>query len=214
MQSGNLLISQSNYLYNKTSHVIKDILKTHKIVDLNLNYKDLHTKSLKNTNNQILENIWQSCKVYKETIPCLHKKYNTILWKHPKEIHITDDNKLTKEYFLWKDKLMNNKYPIEYPTGISNKNKYHYIIDDNDNIYKGSKGYHDAFKKIYVNLYLDSIKTNPRFYDLKKEYLNGQNILITCEKLPYYPIKFNPETVYYSSGYCLGLALYYSDLMK
>ena len=142
---GNILLSQSHFLkHGKTNN--NNLLKTYKIINLNCNYKDFHAKWLKNEKNQILENIWQSCKVYKETFSCLYKNFDTILWKHGKEIHITNDNKLTNDYFIWKDKLMNNKYPIEYPMGISNQNNYNFIIDDKYNLYSRSIGYQEAFK--------------------------------------------------------------------
>ena len=57
-------------------------------------------------------------------------------------------------------------------------------------------------------MYLNNINKNSRFNDLKKEYLNGQDIMIICDKLPYHHVKFNPDITYYNSGYCLGLALY------
>ena len=59
----------------------------------------------------------------------LHKDslYIYYAWKINDINHLINDT-LTKEYFIWKNKLMNNKYPIEYPMGISNKNKYHYIV--------------------------------------------------------------------------------------
>lgn len=190
-------------------NIVKDIIKTHKIVDLRTNYIDLHAKTLKNSNRQILENIWQSCKVYKKTIPCTYKIKGTLIWKYHEENHLNEDDEITNEYFNWKNKLMNNKYPVEYPMGISNKNKYDFILY-NKIIYSGTPGYHEAFKDIYLKNYLLLVKEKVRFQELKNEYLNGRNILIVSDHLPYYPIRFNPDNLFYSSGYCLGLALHNS----
>ena len=187
-------------------NMIKDIIKTHKIVDLKSNYIDLHAKTLKNSNHQILENIWQSCKVYKKTFPCTHKTNGTLIWKYHEENHLNDDNEITDNYFQWKNKLINNKFPIEYPMGISNKNKYEFILH-NKIIYNGTSGHHEAFKDIYLKNYLLLVKEKVRFQELKNDYLKGRNILIVCDHLPYYPVIFKPESIFYSSGYCLGLAL-------
>lgn len=212
MEPGNLLLTQFNMLKHNINKVFP--ISSYKIINLNTNYKDLHAKSLKNVNHQILENVWQSCKVYKKTIACTIKSQNTVTWKHPEETHLTENNTFTKEYYLWKDKLLNNRFPVEFPIGRSNRYKYQFIVDHKGNIYRGSQGFHDAFKNIYISTYLDYVKSCSRFHDLKKEYLQGQNMLIVCDNLPYYPVKFNPDNVYYSSGFCLGLSLYHSCLMK
>lgn len=205
MNPGRILIGHKACFLDAKSNI-----KSYKLIDLNYNYKDLDGKFLKNNKNQILENVWQSSKVYRTSFSCIHKKHGTILWNHPIENHLNDNNKLTYEYFAWKQKLMNNKFPIEYPVGISNKNKFEFIMDDNGKIYKGSQGYMEAYKNIYINGYIENVNGISRFNDLKKEYLNGQNILILCENLPYYSQYFNSENIFYSSGFCLGMSLYNS----
>jgi hypothetical protein len=173
-----------------------------KIVNLNYNYKDLHPCYLKNKNKQIMENIWQSLHVHSTINACTIKKFDTMLWKHNKETHLSDD-KITDSYYLWREKLINNKYPIKYPFGYSNRNKYKFILYNDKKYYNIS----DAFNDIHTPMYYDFVKNKPRFIELQQEYKNGQELLIIDDNLPYYPFKFFEKYIFNSPGFSLAMAL-------
>ena len=182
-------------------------LNDFKVVNINYqngNYRDFHSCFLKNEKGQIMENIWQSCKIYSKLNSYTYKMFETVLWEHNTEIHLENDT-VTNAYYLWKDKLINNKYPVVYPCGYSNRNKFEFILFDNKKY-----SYNDAFYNIYIPMYLDLIKNKPRFKELQKEYRNGQNILIICDHLPSKEIDFNinnKEQFFYSPGFTLALSL-------
>jgi len=169
------------------------------------NYSDFHACKLKTDDGYIMENVWQSCKVYKDLPAHKYKKFNLLMWKQKSEKHIDDNNKLTDAYFAWKQRLMENKVPVVYPCGYSNRNKYEFVFHEN-NVYN----LHDGFYNIYIPMYLHLIQKNIRFSELHYNISNGQNVLIICDNLPYEEIEFNlvnKEHIFYSSGYCLALAL-------
>lgn len=173
-----------------------------KIVNLNYNYKDLHPCYLKNKNGHIMENLWQSLYVYPTINACKYKTFETIIWNHGKETHIKDE-KITDEYYLWKEKLSKNKFPIKYPVGYSNRNKYEFIL------YNDKKYYNLvwAFNDIYTPMYHELIKTKPRFIELQKEYKNGKGLLIIADELPHHPFKFVEKYPFNSPGFSLAVSL-------
>lgn len=168
------------------------------------NYSDLHACNLKTKNGYIMENIWQSCKVHDNIPAYKYKKHGTLIWKHKAETHM--ENGIIKDsYFAWKEKLIKNKYPVLYPCGYSNRNKYQFLLNNNKKY-----NYNDGFYNIYLPMYFDLIKNKERFNELHYRINKGENILIICDNLPYKEIEFNivnKDHIFYSSGYCLALAL-------
>jgi len=201
-----LLYKTGLYLDKKSDKSVCK-LNDFKVVNINYqngNYRDFHSCFLKNEKDQIMENIWQSCKVYSKLNYYTYKMFDTVLWEHNAEIHLENDT-VTNAYYLWKDKLINNKYPVVYPCGYCNRNKFEFILFDNKKY-----SYNDAFYNIYIPMYLNLIKNKPRFKELQKEYHNGQNILIICDNLPNKEIDFNvnnKEQIFYSPGFTLAIAL-------
>ena len=65
-------------------------------------YYELSPYELKNSEGHIMENIWQSAKVY-ASVPASKQYYSrydkTVIWNHPKEIHVDENDNLTPEYF-------------------------------------------------------------------------------------------------------------------
>ena len=183
------------------------ILNHFKIINLeypNGNYSDLHSCKLKIKDGYIMENIWQSCKVYNSVVACRYKKFDTLIWQHNAEKHL-DNGKLTAAYFEWKDKLIKNKYPVQYPSGFSNRNKYEFLLHNNKK-YNLNTGFHE----IYIPMYFDLIRNNQRFKELQDHYRSGKNLFIICDNLPYkyYYMDHNTKyCAYHSSGYALALGL-------
>lgn len=169
------------------------------------NYSDLHSCKLKTKDGYIMENIWQSCKVYDNTVACKYKKFDTLIWQQDAEKHLDNDN-VTAAYFAWKDRLIKNKYPVQYPCGYFNRNKYKFLLYNNK-IYDANTG----FKEIYTPMYFDLIKDNQRFKELLYHYRSGKNLLIICDELPYNAQMYNHISIskqdYHCSGYVLTLAL-------
>jgi hypothetical protein len=141
---------------------IKPNYPNFEVIEVMLQYSskwyDLSPYYLKDNDGRILENIWQGSKVY-EFVPATTRTvshYNkTIAWSHPYEKHIDNNGKLTNEYFEWRKKLQNNKYPIRYPVGFDHRKNCKYCISDNDiNKSNPSKlDYIDSRINIYVPLY-------------------------------------------------------------
>lgn len=215
MTIGIIKLTRNRTFLNRFSKCYKLQTKNHshelndfKLVNINYpngNYRDFHSCFLKNEKGQIMENIWQSCKVYKNINSHIYKMYDTLIWKHNTETHYENDT-ITNAYYLWKDKLINNKYPVVYPCGYSNRYKFEFILCGNKKY-----SYNDGFYNIYIPMYLDLIKNKPRFKELQNEYRNGQNILIICDNLPYTKTEFNgynKEHIFYSPGFTLAVALF------
>jgi hypothetical protein len=183
----------------------KSISDTFKIINMDHhcgNYSDLHSCKLKTKDGYIMENIWQSCKVYDSVFACKHKKFDTLIWKQDAEKHL-DNGIITPAYFEWKDKLIKNKYPVPYPSGFSNRNKYEFLLHNNKK-YNLNTGFHE----IYIPMYLQLIRNNQRFKELQHQYKSGKNLFIICDNLPYQQSQFKFITRnYVSSGYVLAIAL-------
>ena len=135
--------------------------------------------ALKNKANQIMENIWQSAKVYKN-IPKSTQYYSRyqrrIIWKHEAEVHVDNINeKPNDKYWTWRNKLLNHSEAVRYPVGITHRREAIYSL-----IEKGSTNldYIEARKQIYEKVYIDLIKLKDEFYELVDMVNKGNNILI------------------------------------
>lgn len=164
-------------------------------------YGGLGPYYLKNESGQIFENWYQAHKIY-ETVPKTVQRYSrwdqTIIWDHPEEIHWIDGSP-TDEYWLWREKLMNNKYHVRYPVGFNHRSKCRssiYIIDDELKVFD-ELTYIEARKKFYVEEYVRLVKKQALFYELKKMLQKGDNLLIIevdgphGEDIDYYKAKYN-----------------------
>jgi hypothetical protein len=168
-------------------------------------YKDwyeLSPYSLKNKKGQIMENIWQFSKVY-ETVPAYtayYSRYNKkVIWEHGAETHVKSD-KLTNDYWKWRQKGMDNKYAVRYPVGFYHRHKCIYAIKENKKKYSSKSkklDYVESRKAIYVPLYMKLVREEKKFDKLKKMLENGENLLIIEvdgpheESLKYYKDKYS-----------------------
>ncbi len=85
-------------------------------------YGSLGPYELTNSKGHIMENIYQFSKIYPK-IPYSKQRQSrfdpTIIWEHQAEIHIDEEGDPTDDYFKWREKGMNNQYPVRYPVGYN-----------------------------------------------------------------------------------------------
>lgn len=200
-------------------------------------YGSLGPYVLKDKQGRIMENIWQFAKVYKK-VPKSVQRYSrwdsTVIWDHPPEVHVDEEGKLTEAYWNWREKGMNNKYPVRYPVGYHSRGKCLYAIISHNN--NQQLDYIQARKKIYLPVYKKLVKKQPQFKELRKRLKEGENLLIIevdgphQESLPYYKQKYgvnddfiqndtilvtqdnmsimlNDAKHAFGHGYCLAIAL-------
>jgi hypothetical protein len=199
-------------------------------------YGSISPYVLTDDKGRIMENIWQFSKVYKN-VPKTVSRYSrwddTVIWDYPAEKHVDENDDLLPEYWNWRRKGMNCKYPIRYPVGYKNRKNCLYCIMKKD----GKKlDYIEARKKIYLPVYTKLVKKQPQFLELKERLEKGENLLILDvdgphqESLDYYKEKYNCSNDFietdsvlvtkenmniflndpkhsFGHGYCLGLAL-------
>ncbi len=162
-------------------------------------YGDLGPYVLRNSDNQIMENIWQASKIYKyvpKTIQHYSRYDKTVIWDYPAEQHLDDNNQPLPSYWQWRKKLMNNPYPVRYPVGYKSRTQcYASLIEVNPNTYE-YLDYIMARKRIYLPVYCDLVKVQPLFKQLKDKLAKGENLLIIevdgphGESMPYYKEKY------------------------
>lgn len=157
---------------------------------------------LKDEQNRIMENLYQFAKVY-EKVPASRQKQSRfsdlVIWNHPAETHILPDGKLTPEYWNWREKGMNNKYPVRYPVGFKDRHKCLYALEEQSDgtvdTFQCLK-YIEARKRIYMKLYCKLVKEHPKFKELQQRLQNGENLLIVevdgphQESMDYYKTKY------------------------
>lgn len=200
-------------------------------------YGSLGPYELKDKQGRIMENIFQFSKLYKTVPKSVQRKSrydSTIIWDHPAETHLNADFTLTDEYFNWREKGMNAKYPIRYPVGM--KHRHECICSYKDDNFSKPLNYIQSRKRIYVPLYMELVKPKKQFEHLKNLLKSGINLLIIEvdgpheESMEYYKKKYHVDDTWISNdtinideknmkimlndtkhpfghGYCLGMAL-------
>jgi len=191
-----------------------------------------------------MENAWQYSKVYANVPVSVQRRSRydqTVIWSHPAEQHVIDDNSsnngIQDKYWLWRWKGFSVKEPVRYPVGYDHRHKCLYSLwfDTNCKYYK-MYDYIEARKNIYLPLYLQSVIKEPKFQQLKKRLVQGQNLLILevdgphQESLTYYKNKYQVDNNFitnstivanehnlnimlhdpkhpFGHGYCLAVAL-------
>lgn len=150
---------------------------------------------LKNKKGQIMENIWQFSKVYKEVPKSIQYKSRydrTVIWNHHEEVHVLEDGTVTDEYYQWREKGMNCKWPVRYPVGYNYRHSCLFSLDNNGQQYD----YIEARKKIYAPVYIKLAKRQAKFQELKQRLVRGEDLLIVeidgphQDSLSYYQEKY------------------------
>lgn len=161
-------------------------------------YGHLGPYVLKDERGRLMENIWQFSKIW-ANFPGAKERYSsydpTIIWEYPPEKHI-DFSTMTilPAYLNWRNKGMNNPYPVRYPAGFRHKREAYCSFAENldSSINWNGLDYITARKKIYLPVYLRLVRQVEDFYKLQKRLLNGENLLIIevdgpkSESLDYY----------------------------
>lgn len=200
-------------------------------------YGELGPYVLKNNKGQIMENIWQFSKLY-EKVPRSIQRYSQydskIIWDHPEEVHYLNEE-VTDEYWAWREKGFNCKYPVRYPVGFKNRHKCICSLGEREDGDFDMLDYIEARKRIYLPVYTELVKNEKKFHKLKR-MLKTHNLLIVevdgphQESLEYYKKKYgvednfidrdsihvtrenmdimlNDEKHPFGHGYCLAMAL-------
>lgn len=72
---------------------------------------------LRDEEGVIFENLWQSSKVY-GSVQAQHEiKAGKVIWSHPSEVHVDQNNQVNAAYWNWRHKLRSNPYAVRYPNG-------------------------------------------------------------------------------------------------
>lgn len=174
---------------------------------------------LKNEKGQLIENVWQFSKFYdhvnKQRIYKSRYSRDTIVWEHPREFHaittnnitnnicdnnreiianinINDDNKEpNSKYWAWREKGMNNQYPVRYPNGYAGRNKCICSILGNKKNYK-KLGYIEARKKIYCAEFIKIVPHIKEFKEMQVVLRSGTNIQLIEYDGPDYRLNYYP----------------------
>lgn len=160
-------------------------------------YGQLSPYSLKNSQGQILENVWQFSKVYANvpevSIP-YSSKQSKIVWAYPAETHLNEDGTLREEYWRWRMSGKNNPEPVRNPVGWKWLNKCLFALKWDQPISNANPAldYIESRKQIYLPNYLQAVMQHPLFNELLTRRKNGENLLIVeidgphAESLKYY----------------------------
>jgi len=170
-------------------------------------YGDLGPYVLRNKKGYLMENIYQSCKVYPE-VPKSKQPYSRydsrVIFDWPAERHVdvNEEGELqdipNKKYWKWRKAIRKCPDAIRYPVG---NNAYRktclYCLKK-----KGGKKLNivEARKQIYGPLYTRLVKKQPKYQKLINMLDKGEKLLLIevdaahQESLPYYKEKYDvPE---------------------
>lgn len=216
-------------------------------------YNCLSPFAIKDEHGRIMENIWQFSRIF----PLAFKHVKPRGFKD-KSLAISTEDKITHmnqgvptmNYFKWRRAGTNYPTHIRYSNGLHDKHTaicaYREIqpvlVSDSDDETKSKidithpLDYVESRKQIYVPLYIQIVKTQPKFIELKKLLDKGTNLLIVevdgphQESLGYYKQKYqvgddfitshsmlinqaninimlNDPIHNFGHGYCLAMAL-------
>jgi len=193
----------------------------------------------------IFENYYQMSKVYPSLprVKLNYSQYNkTVIWDYPAHIQLKGSI-LTPEYFKWREAGMKCQYHLRYPFGYGSAGRCIFSLHQNSRsvqeriLYDEDKlDYITARKQIYVTGYINCVRKEPKFEELKTLLQKGKNLLISevdgphQESLSYYKKQYGVEDDFIESdtmlatedninimlndskhpvghGYCLAMAL-------
>ena len=141
-------------------------------------YLELSPYSLADSDGHIMENLYQFSKIYR-AVPSvkerLHFASPTVIWEWPTEGHIDTAGNVAPEYWNWRQKGMDNPYPVRYPAGYRGRTQCVGVLR-----HEGGPllDYIEARKKIYVPIYTTLVKDRTMFKQLQHRLQNGENLLI------------------------------------
>lgn len=159
--------------------------------------KDSEFWSLSSTNiitenKQILSNVFEFSKVFKNIKKFQLKENDKILWEQNSNTHLIN-NKISEKYFKWREIGINTNKAI-FPNGVNQYNFEFYLPDKNNLELRFNEL--EGRTKFIAPLYSKLIKKKPKFKKLRKMLNNGENLLLISEdgchqeSLPYYMGKY------------------------
>lgn len=163
-------------------------------------YGSLGPYELRESDGTIMENRWQSSKLYPD-VPASRQTYSrydqTVIWNHPAETHAVwkdDPNggigewQILPAYLKWRKKLQTNKYAVRYPVGYDHRSKCICVMaeDDDGKIIPEPLGVVEGRKQVYVKWYKKLAREKPQFKELQKKVAAGHNLLLIEVDLPRY----------------------------
>lgn len=176
-------------------------------------YGSLGPYVLTDDKGRIMENIYQSKKVY-QRVPASLQRYSRwdkkVIWDHPAETHVDEKSQLTPEYWSWRKKLSRHDYAVRYPVGFYGRSKCLYALKRARKYTKKEKkqgvdieyvqlDYIEGRKQIYAPVYISLVRKEPQYEQLLEKLRSGQNLLIIevdgphQEDLDYYKEKYEVE---------------------
>lgn len=139
---------------------------------------------LKDEKGRIMENIWQSSKLY-PWVPASKQTYSRwdsrIIWEHPQETHIDAQSKPNSKYWAWREKLGNNSEAVRYPVNNTPHRKLCMGAIKDSDVAAGEYrllNLVDARREIYLYEYARLVKKEPQFVELQEKLSRGEKLLI------------------------------------
>jgi len=181
-------------------------------------YGSLGPYILKNEKGQIMENLYQAHKVYKKVPRCIQRysRYDsTVIWNHPEEIHVNDDEELTDEYWAWRKKLSDNEYAVRYPVGFNGRHKCLYSLlkteekNSSEYDYYEQLDYIEARKKVYAPLYIEMVRKQEQYAELLDMLKKGKKLLVIEVDMPH-----QEDLEYYKEKYGVNDTFIVKDTME
>ena len=172
--------------------------------------------NLKDEAGRIIENKWQFAKLNKSVVqqytPVNSKNPDKIIWEHPAEFHMKD-NEVLPAYWDWRKKGMNNWYAVRYPNGYEGRRlvvcslwpKTPELANSRDENDYRRLDYIEARKVIYYGEYARLAPRNAEFQKMQAMLRRGQNILIAEVDGPDPDLRFPPY--HRISRSCPGLGI-------
>lgn len=150
---------------------------------------------LRNEQGCLLENIWQFSKFYPrvtaQNIPLGRFHPETVIWKHPAEVHRSDDGEPNEAYWKWRVKGMQNSHAVRYPNGFDGRHMCICTIwPDRERPERLS--YIEARKRVYCEEYRRLAPRTASFKKLCSLLDEGKNLLLIEVDGPDPSLKFEP----------------------
>lgn len=166
-------------------------------------YGDLGPYVVTTDEGYIFENAYQQTKLYR-TVPKTIQRYSrydpTVIWEHPAEVHMDENDNPTEAYWHWRQKLCECPYPVRYPVGFHHRHKcvcaLKEVKEENNTITYIELDYIESRKQIYLPEYVKCARKVGLYNKLKEMLESGMNLLIIeidgphQESLEYYKEKY------------------------
>lgn len=142
---------------------------------------DLSPYLLKDENGRLLENIWQFSKLYEKVdaqrTPKSRFYPDQIIWEHPEEVHLVNDE-VQPAYWEWRKKGMENAYAVRYPNGYHGRHQCKFCLWPDSQEGAERLDYIEARKKVYCAEYARLGVKTPHFTKLQAMLEKGVNLQI------------------------------------